>query len=52
MNHSDDDEEQQEAEVDRAPICESCGVTMLPATPGPGWDTEWECANPDCEASS
>lgn len=46
------DDEREQVEVDRAPICEQCGVTMLPATPGPGFDTEWECANPDCEADT
>jgi hypothetical protein len=46
------DDERDAAEVDRAPICETCGVTMLPATPGIGFDTEWECANPECEASN
>lgn len=34
------EDERAGAEVDRAPICETCGVTMLPATPGPGFDTE------------
>lgn len=46
------EEEREAVEVDRAPICEQCGVTLLPANPGPGYDTEWECANPDCEVST
>lgn len=39
-----------EAEVDRAPICPSCGVTALPAEPSNVLDSGFVCENPDCES--
>jgi hypothetical protein len=41
---TDDDE----ADVERAPICPYCGVTALPGeTPG---GSSFICENPDCDA--
>ena len=34
------------ADVDRAPICPSCGVTALPSESTAGF----VCENPDCDA--
>ena len=39
-----------DAEVDRAPICASCGVTALPAEPSNVIDSRFVCENADCEA--
>lgn len=39
-----------EAEVDRAPICPSCGVTALPAEGASSDDAGFVCENPACEA--
>jgi len=38
-----------DADVDRAPICPSCGVTALPAELSNVIDTGFVCENPDCE---
>lgn len=40
----------EEADVERAPICDACGVTKLPDAAAVGPDAEWVCENPDCEA--
>ena len=37
------------ADVDRAPICPTCGVTALPAEGG-ALDPSFVCENPACEA--
>ncbi len=34
-------------EVDHAPICSSCGVTMLPAD---AFGPDFSCQNDDCDA--
>ena len=39
-----------DAEIDRAPICPSCGVTALPAEPSNDDDSTFVCENPDCDA--
>jgi hypothetical protein len=39
-----------EADVGRAPICPTCGVTMLPLEAAHVLDTEFVCENPDCDA--
>jgi hypothetical protein len=44
MNDSDD------ADVGRAPICPSCGVTALPADASNVVDSAFVCENPDCDA--
>ena len=36
--------------VDRAPICQACGVTALPASTSNVIDTAFVCDNADCEA--
>lgn len=38
------------ADVGRAPICPSCGVTALPAELSNVIDSGFVCENPDCEA--
>ncbi len=44
MNEGDD------ADVERAPICPSCGVTTLPADTSNVLDSNFVCENPDCDA--
>jgi hypothetical protein len=44
MNEGDD------ADVGRAPICPSCGVTALPAEASNVIDAGFVCENPDCDA--
>lgn len=39
-----------EAEVDRAPICPSCGVTALAAETSNVIDSSFVCENADCDA--
>ena len=39
-----------DAEVDRAPICASCGVTALPAELSNVIDSNFVCENADCDA--
>jgi hypothetical protein len=39
-----------EAEIERAPICPSCGVTALPAETSNVIDSAFVCENPDCDA--
>lgn len=39
-----------DADVDRAPICSSCGVTALPVHLSNVVDSGFACANEDCEA--
>jgi len=38
------------ADVWRAPICSSCGVTALPAETSNVIDSGFVCENPDCDA--
>ena len=38
------------ADVGRAPICPSCGVTALPAETSNVIDSGFVCENPDCDA--
>jgi hypothetical protein len=40
----------EDADVDRAPICPSCGVTALAAEPANVIDSGFVCENPDCDA--
>jgi hypothetical protein len=40
--------EWEDADVDRAPICPTCGVTSLPASPSNVLDTAFVCDNDDC----
>ena len=40
----------EDADVDRAPICPSCGVTALPAEASNVIDSRFICENPDCDA--
>ena len=40
----------QDPGLERAPICPSCGVTALPASPSNVIDTGFVCDNADCEA--
>jgi hypothetical protein len=47
---SDWDEVDDGADVGRAPICSSCGVTALPAELSHVIDSGFVCENPDCEA--
>lgn len=42
--------EWENTDVDRAPICSYCGVTALPVHPSNVVDSEFACANEDCEA--
>ena len=42
--------EDDDAEIDRAPICPSCGVTALPAESSNVIDSVFVCENPDCDA--
>lgn len=39
-----------DADVGRAPICPSCGVTALPAETSNVVDSAFVCENPDCDA--
>lgn len=39
-----------DADVDRAPICPYCGVTALAGEIATVLDTTFVCENPDCEA--
>ena len=39
-----------DADVERAPICPSCGVTALPADTSSILGSAFVCENPDCEA--
>ena len=39
-----------DANVERAPICPSCGVTALPAELSHVIDSGFVCENADCEA--
>jgi hypothetical protein len=39
-----------DADVERAPICPSCGVTALPADTSNVLDPTFVCENPDCDA--
>ncbi len=43
-------DEWSDADVDRAPICSSCGVTMLPAARSHLFDGEFACDNEECDA--
>lgn len=43
-----DENDWDEAEVDRAPICPVCGVTALAADEA--GETRFVCENPDCES--
>lgn len=38
-----------DADVDRAPICPSCGVTALPAHLSHVIDSDFVCDNDECE---
>lgn len=40
----------EDADVGRAPICPSCGVTALPAELSNVIDSGFVCENADCEA--
>lgn len=40
----------EDADVGRAPICPSCGVTALPAELAHVLDAGFVCENPDCDA--
>ena len=42
--------EGQGADVGRAPICPSCGVTALPAETSNVIYSAFVCENPDCDA--
>jgi hypothetical protein len=42
--------EAQDADVGRAPICPSCGVTALPAETSNVIYSAFVCENPDCDA--
>ncbi len=42
--------EAQDADVGRAPICPSCGVTALPAETSNVIYSRFVCENPDCDA--
>ena len=42
--------EAEDAEIERAPICPSCGVTTLPAESMNVIDSVFVCENPDCDA--
>jgi hypothetical protein len=42
--------ERDDADVGRAPICSSCGVTTLPAESSNVIDSDFVCDNPDCDA--
>ena len=42
--------EGKDADVGRAPICPSCGVTALPADTGNVIDSGFVCENADCDA--
>jgi hypothetical protein len=44
------DWEEDDADVERAPICPACGVTALPAETSNVLDSGFICENPDCEA--
>jgi hypothetical protein len=48
----DDDgvREGDDADIERAPICPSCGVTALPAETSNVIDSGFVCENPDCDA--
>ena len=37
-------------DIERAPICPSCGVTALPAETSNVIDSGFVCENPDCDA--
>jgi hypothetical protein len=39
-----------DADVGRAPICSSCGVTALPAETSNVIDSGFVCENPSCDA--
>jgi len=39
-----------DADIERAPICPSCGVTALPAETSNVIDSGFVCENPDCDA--
>ena len=39
-----------DAAIERAPICPSCGVTALPAETSNVIDSGFVCENPDCDA--
>jgi hypothetical protein len=45
-----EDEFDSDADVDRAPICPSCGVTALPAHLSNVIDSEFVCDNEGCDA--
>ena len=42
--------EGENADIGRAPICPSCGVTALPAETSNVIDSGFVCENPDCDA--
>ena len=42
--------EYENADIGRAPICPSCGVTALPAETSNVIDSGFVCENPDCDA--
>jgi len=46
----EDADDPDDADVERAPICPSCGVTALPAELSNVLDSAFMCENPDCEA--
>jgi hypothetical protein len=42
--------ERDNADIERAPICGSCGVTALPAETSNVIDSGFVCENSDCDA--
>lgn len=50
MGDEDDWDDPVASDEDRAPLCQWCGVTALPADASNVVDTEFMCENPDCEA--
>jgi hypothetical protein len=44
------DDDDDDADVDRAPICPSCGVTALPAHRSNVIDSHFVCDNDGCDA--
>lgn len=47
---SDFDDEDDGADVGRAPICPECGVTALPGEAPTQTGSGFVCENPDCES--
>jgi hypothetical protein len=48
--YNDDEYNDHDADVDRAPICPSCGVTALPAHHSNVIDSHFVCDNDGCDA--